>query len=164
MIPTRLCAFLEQRGIRYEVYPHRRSRTSAETARTAHVSAHQIAKSVILEDDAGPVMAVVPADRTVMLREAAHLLGRRAFRLSDEDRVAELFDDCARGAVPPVGMAWGLQTLVDDELADKAEDLYFECGDHERLLRVPAAGFRQMMQDASHGHFCKASAFVQRRR
>jgi len=156
-IPSRLSAYLEQRGTDYEICAHRHSRTSVESARAAHVLPHQVAKSVILEDDAGVVMAVVPADTQVMLREAAHLLGRSGLRLADEERVAELFSDCERGAIPPVGMAWGLPTLVDDELEENPE-VYLECGDHERLLRMPRQGFRQLMQDARHGHFCKALA------
>jgi Ala-tRNA(Pro) deacylase len=154
-IPSRLSAFLEQRGTDYEICAHRHSRSSAETARAAHVLPHQVAKSVILEDDAGVVMAVVPADKQVMLREAAQLLGRKSLRLADEERVASLFTDCERGAIPPVGMAWGLPTLVDDEL-DENPEVYLECGDHESLLRMPRQGFRELMQDARHGHFCKA--------
>jgi len=154
-IPTRLSAFLEQRGTPYEICVHRRSRSSAETARAANVSPHQIAKSVILEDEAGPVMAVLPADRSVLLRDAAQLFGRRNLHLADESRLTTLFEDCDPGAVPPVGMAWGVPTLVEDELDTNAE-LYLESGDHQHLLRMPAASFRALMLDARHGHFCHA--------
>ena len=104
-IPSRLSSYLDQRGARYETCVHKPSRTSAETARAAQVLPHQLAKSVILEDDAGCVMAVVPADKTVMLGHLSRLLGRKELRLSDETRIAILFEDCDRGAVPPVGMA-----------------------------------------------------------
>ena len=106
-IPSRLSNYLDQRGARYETCVHKPSRTSAETARVAQVLPHQLAKSVIVEDDEGCVMAVVPADKTVMLGHPCRLLGRKELRLSDETRIAILFEDCDRGAVPPVGMAWG---------------------------------------------------------
>jgi Ala-tRNA(Pro) deacylase len=153
-IPSHLSSYLEQRGARYDVCPHAHSRSSAETARSAHVPPGQLAKSVILEDDAGCVMAVLPADRTVMVGEFARMLGRNRLRLADEARVALLFEDCDRGAIPPVGMAWGVQTIVDEAL--EANDIvYLESGDHERLLRMSREQFHELMREQPHGHFCK---------
>jgi Ala-tRNA(Pro) deacylase len=154
-IPAHLSTYLAERGTRYDICLHGHSRTSAETARSAHVPPNQLAKPVILEDDGGCVMAVVPADKTVMVGEFARLLGRDRLRLADEARVAALFEDCERGAVPPIGMAWGIPTVVDDEL-ETEEVLYLEAGDHERLLRMSREQFQALMRDQPHGHFCKA--------
>jgi len=156
-IPSRLSSYLSQRGANYDIYPHDHSRTSAETARSAHVPAHQLAKSVLLEDDSGCVMAVVPADRTVMLGEISRILGRRNLRLSDETRISMLFADCDRGAVPPVGMAWGIETIVDEDLEGN-DYVYMEGGDHERLLRMSGDDFQLLMERQRHGHFCKGMA------
>ncbi|HXD06428.1 MAG TPA: YbaK/EbsC family protein [Burkholderiaceae bacterium] len=155
-IPTRLRNYLEQHGARYEVSAHDHSRSSAETARSAHVAPHQLAKSVILEDDTGAVMAVLPADKDVMVDEVGEMLGRTGLRLASEERIAKLFDDCERGAVPPVGMAWGMETIVDDELDDN-DVVYMEGGDHERLLMMSRAQFHELMGSARHGHFCRPS-------
>ena len=155
-IPSRLENYLDAQGARYEIVAHRRSRSSAETAHLAGVSPHQIAKSVLLEDDEGPMLAVLPADRFVMLGELGHQLGRKALHLADQDRIAALFADCAAGAVPPFGMAWGVPTIVDDEL-DANAVLYLESGDHERLLCMSNAQFRQVMHGAWHGHFGKTA-------
>jgi len=154
-IPSRLSSYLEQRGARYEVCTHELSHSSAETARAAQLPPHQIAKSVILEDGTGCVMAVLPADKAVVPRELAELLGRKSLHLADEERVARLLADCDRGAVPPVGMAWGIETVVDDELV-KNEVVYCEAGDHEHLLRLSRDQFERLMRDARRGHFCRA--------
>ena len=156
-IPTRLSSYLEQRGARYDICAHQHSRCSAETARTAHVPPHQLAKSVIVEDDAGCVMAVVPADRSVKLGQLSRLLDRKPLRLADEARIATLFADCDRGAVPALGMAWGIETVVDDEL-EASEVVYIEAGDHEHLLRLAHDQFHELMIDARHGRFCGESA------
>ena len=153
-IPSRLSSYLQQRGTRYEIHAHEHSHSSSETARAAQVLPHQLAKSVIVEDDSGFVMAVVPADKTVMLGHLSLLLGRKELRLSDESRIALLFDDCDRGAVPPVGMAWGIETIVDDEL-ETSDVVYMEGGDHERLLRMSHEQFHELMSAAQHGRFCK---------
>lgn len=153
-IPSRLALYLDQRGTRYEVCTHELSRTSAETARSARVPPHLLAKSVILEDDTGCLMAVLPADQSVMLGELSRMLGRHDLRLADETRIAELFGDCDRGAVPAVGMAWGLETIVENELEGN-DVVYMEGGDHERLLRMSRDQFHTLMSGERHGHFCK---------
>ena len=155
MISSRLSQYFDQRGVHYEVTEHRWSRSSAQTARLAHVPPQLVAKSVILEDDAGIVMAVIPADRYVMIGRLSGLLGRHALHLSDEDRIAEVFGDCDRGAVPPVGMAWGIETVVDDELEGR-EVVYLEGGDHRRLLSMPGGSFSELMRPAWHGRFSKS--------
>lgn len=155
MLSTRLSQYFAQLGVQYEVSEHRLSNCSAQTARVAHVPPRLVAKSVILEDDDGIVMAVIPADRYVMVGRLASLLGRRALHLADENRIAAVFGDCDRGAVPPVGMAWGIETVVDEELAGH-EVVYFEGGDHRRLLKMPAGQFAALMRAARHGRFSKS--------
>jgi Ala-tRNA(Pro) deacylase len=119
----------------------------------AHIPPHQLAKSVIVEDDAGWAMAVLPADRVVKLGRLSRVLDRKRLRLAEEDSVAALFADCDRGAVPTVGMAWGIETIVDDEL-EASEFVYMEGGDHEHLVRMSRDQFHELMRSARHGQFC----------
>jgi len=150
----RLSSYLEQRGANYKVCEHDNSHTSSQTARLAHIPEHQLAKSVILEDDAGVVMAVVPADSRVRIGELARLLGRHDLHLADERRIAQVFSDCEIGAVPALGMAWGVETVVDDDLQENPE-VYIEAGDHKLLLKMSDQQFSALMQGAKHGHFCR---------
>jgi Ala-tRNA(Pro) deacylase len=152
-IPLRLSSYLNQRGVHSEVCPRRQGRTSAQTARTANVAPHDLAMSVIVDDDAGCVMAVMPADRKVKLGELSRILGRRHLRLADEQRIAELFTDCERGAVPALGMAWNVETVVDDELETSAA-VYIEGADHGPLLRLSHDQFHALMATVRHGQFC----------
>ncbi|MGE5339547.1 MAG: aminoacyl-tRNA deacylase [Gemmatimonadota bacterium] len=153
-MPSRLAHFLDQHGARYEIRSHAHSRSSAETARTAHVEPHQLAKSVILEDELGCVMAVVPGDARVSVGAIARLLGRDSLHLSDEARISELFADCDLGAVPAIGMAWGMETVVDEEV-EANPDVYFEAGDHEMLLRMTSEEFRATTRDARRGRISR---------
>jgi Ala-tRNA(Pro) deacylase len=157
-MPSRLSNYLLRRGIRYEVMSHTHSHSSAETARIAHVPPHQLAKSVVLEDDdGGCVMAVVPADARVNVGLLGRMLGRDSLRLSDEERLCELFPDCDRGAVPAVGMAWGMDTIVDDALEQNVE-LFIEAGDHDMLIRISQQQFRELMRDVQHAGICRSTA------
>lgn len=152
-ISHRLTDYLDRHGAQYEIFEHEPSHTSTETARSAHIPAAQLAKAVLLEDDSGCMLAVVPADKSVLLGQLSEMLGRKSLHLCDEQRIASMFDDCVPGALPPVGMAWDVETIVDDEL-DGNDVVYLEGGDHEWLLRMSAEQFRELMGPALHGHFC----------
>jgi Ala-tRNA(Pro) deacylase len=156
-MPSRLSNYLQRRGIQYDVMSHAHSHSSAETARIAHVGLHQLAKSVVLEDDEGCVMAVVPADARVNIGTIARMLGRGELHLSDEERLCELFPDCDRGAIPAVGMAWGIDTVVDESLDDSAE-LYFEAGDHDMLIKMSRQQFDELMRENRRANFCRSIA------
>lgn len=151
-IPPRLAGYLDERSARYEVCEHAHTDTSAQTARCAHVPPRHLAKSVILEDERGCVMAVLPADQRVHIGALARLLGRHDLHLSDEERVKQLFHDCAPGAVPALGMAWGMETIVDQTL-EAVPEVYIEAGDHEQLIKLTREAFETLMRDARHAHF-----------
>jgi len=151
-ISPRLVSYLNEHLASYEVCDHARTDTSAQTARYAHVPPRHLAKSVILEDEQGCVMAVVPADQRVQIGEVARLLGRHDLHLSDEERVKMLFHDCAPGAVPAFGMAWGMETIVDQSLQSVPE-VYIEAGDHEQLIKLRGEDFNTLMRDARHAQF-----------
>lgn len=153
-IPSRLSSYLNKHDVRYDVTMHKLSRTSAETARTAHIQPHDLAKSVVLEHGDGYVMALIPADRTLMIGQLAQLLGRRDLHLADEAQIAMRFDGCDAGAVPSIGMAWGVETVVDEAL-EASDTVFLECGDHERLLRLSHDQFHRLMQAQRHGRLCK---------
>ncbi len=143
--------YMTQRGIHYEVMTHPHTATSMETAAAAHVPGDELAKAVILEDDDGYVMAVVPATHHVRLGKLRGQLGRN-LRLALERDFSTLFSDCEPGAVPPLGMAYGMPTLVDDSLTEQP-DVYFEAGDHEGLVHLNGIAFQGLLAAAQHGRF-----------
>lgn len=154
-IPERLANFLAAADVCYDVVAHRHSACSAASARAAGVPPHQLAKPVVLEDDAGRVVVLVPADRSVRLGRVAQLLRRAQLHLADEAELAAIFGGCEAGAVPGVGMAWGVETVVDDAF-ESCDPVYLECGDHERLLRLSHDQFGALMHRASHGAISRA--------
>ncbi|MEJ2344381.1 MAG: YbaK/EbsC family protein [Gammaproteobacteria bacterium] len=152
-IASSLHEFLSSHGISYEVLEHPRSLSAARAAAAAHVPGDRLAKSVLLEDDNGYVMAVVPATHRVDLGRL-HQDTHRYLGLAVESELTGLFGDCAPGAVPPVGAAYGIRTLVDDVLLEQP-DVYLEAGDHESLVHVSRAQFNSMMTGAERGRFSR---------
>lgn len=153
-MPITVSNYLKTHRTPYELIKHPRAPTSRANANEAHVPADHVAKAVILRDALGYLMAVVPADHWLKLKVLRDTLDR-ALILSDERDMANLFCDCARGAVPPLGPAYGLDTMVDDELLSLA-DVYFEAGDHELMVHTDGASFRELLRGVRHGHISHA--------
>jgi len=143
--------FLDSRNLSYEVLEHPHSSTSAETADLAFIWNDQLAKSVILEDEQGYVMAVLPASHRVDLAKLHELLHRR-LELASEQELGELFSDCEIGAVPPLGSAYGLPVVYDDHLRSLGA-VYFEGGDHEGLVYMGGSEFMSLLAGSPHGDF-----------
>jgi Ala-tRNA(Pro) deacylase len=150
-IPAKLQHYLAEHKAAWDVFEHARTASSAQTLRVTHLPAERLAKSVVLEDDNGYLMVVLPASGRVHLGQLSRQLDRR-LRLATEPEVARLFDDCDPGAVPAVGQAYGVQTMVEDELMGQPE-IYFEAGDHTELIHMSRQQFIRLMADARHGHF-----------
>ncbi len=143
--------YLEQHRIPYDVIPHARTVCSMETAAAAHVPGDDLAKSVILKDETGYVMAIVPSTHRLELGRLHRTL-HRPVGLATENEIAMLFRDCDFGAVPALGPAYGVMTLMDDSMMERLQ-VYFEAGDHEELIRVNGDQFAHLMSEAQHGRF-----------
>lgn len=152
-IARRVVSYLVEQDADFDVVSHPYSSTSLETAQVAHVSGDRLAKSVVLEDDHGYVLAVLPASCKVDLSEV-HRQTRRNLGLATEYELGALFEDCEPGAVPPFGNIYQLETLVDESLTEQS-DIYFEAGDHEQLIHVSAETFEALMAEAQHSDFSR---------
>jgi Ala-tRNA(Pro) deacylase len=72
--------------------------------------------------------------------------------LATRDEIESVFDDCAFGAVPPLGPAYGIESIWDDEL-EKEPDLYFELGDHTHLVHLSTRDYLALLGNDRHGSF-----------
>ena len=91
-------------------------------------------------------MVVVPSDYHVHMGKLHHLLGD-SVGLATEQELGTLFPDCEEGAIPPLGTAYRLTTLVDSSLLNLPE-IFFESGDHEHLIKVTGEQFSHLLGDA----------------
>ena len=112
-----------------------------------------IAKAVVIRDDEGYAVAVIPGD-TWLDMDALGMETGRAFELDDESDLKALFPDCVPGAVPPLGSAYQMETFLDEALGSLST-VYFESGDHAHLVRVNGETFSKLMRGVRHGHFAR---------
>ena len=152
-VATTLEGYLGRWGIEYDLVPHPYTNSSLETAEAAHISGDNLAKCVVAEDYRGYLMVVVPASHQVEFSMLDEALDRR-MELATEQELADIFNDCELGAIPPLGEAYGIDVAVDESLAD-CEDIYFEAGDHTELIHVRGDDFRDLMVGAERGHYSR---------
>ncbi len=150
-IAATLRKFLADKRIQYDVVEHPHAETTYGSARSAHVSADRVAKAVLLKADDGYLLAVLPASRKLDLPFLRSQV-ERDLALAQESELPALFPDCAPGAIPAVGPAYGLDTLVEKCLRAQPE-LYFEAGDHEELIHVGEPDFEVLLGDAEYRSF-----------
>ncbi len=152
-IARRLKWYLDVQGVDYELVHHAHATSSSGSARAAKLPGGKVAKSVVLEDERGYVLALVPASCRVLLDEIRQQLDRD-LQLASETELRELFSDCEVGAVPAVGAPYNVPTVIDDSLL-RLPDLYFEAGDHRELVHMSGPAFRDLFAGVQHGRFCK---------
>jgi Ala-tRNA(Pro) deacylase len=146
-IATRLKWVLDTHHICYELVRHAPSASSLESARAARVPGGKMAKGVLLADERGYLLAIVPASCRLDLPLLRRQLGR-PLGLASEAELAALFHDCEIGAVPPFGGAYGIPMLIDESLL-RLPDVYCEAGDHRDLVHLSGSAFRALLSQAA---------------
>jgi Ala-tRNA(Pro) deacylase len=147
--PT-LQRYLDQ-NVTYEVIQHEPTTSSTRVAEACHISGNRVAKGIVLRRDGGYLLAVLPASHRIHLQDLRMQLDDTV-ELATEDEIAQLFRDCARGAVPAIGECYGIEVIIDDSI-DTQPDVYMEGGDHATVIHMDRGQFARMNLNAQHGRF-----------
>ena len=150
-IAKTLQKYLTSKRVKYDVIAHEPTNSSMRTAEACHISGDRLAKAVLLRDEMGYVIAVLPASHHIRLADLRQQFGDDV-RLASEREIVELFQDCARGAIPALGECYGLDTVIDDSIEDQPE-IYIEGGDHATLVHMSQEQFAGLTSTALHGRF-----------
>ena len=152
-IAGRLEKYLRERKVKYKLVGHPHSEYSQDTAEKAHIPGDALAKGILVKDADEYLLVVLPADYHIELDSLKKLL-EQDVAMVDEVTLGVVFSDCEVGAVPPIGMAYGIKTIWDPKSSLGAlEQVYFEAGDHQNLVRVSGVQFHELMAQAERGEF-----------
>jgi Ala-tRNA(Pro) deacylase len=140
-----LITWLDDKRVDYEVHEHERSLTALATARAEGVDPKSFAKVVWVRTEEGSdALIVVDAEDHLDLRKAREVLKSKKVSLVDEDEIVALTPDCDPGAMPAVGILFGLPTYADDAIA-KAAEISFNAGSHAFAVRVDRAAWEKAL-------------------
>ena len=150
-IAMTLQQYLDDNHVAYDVTTHKKTGCSSMTARASHVSGDSLAKGVVLKWGGTHILAVLPASRHIELDKIRGIVDGPV-TLASEQEASQLFPDCEVGAVPALGVAYKLASVVDERLEDR-DDIYFEGGDHCSLVHISGEQFDRLMYGVPHGRF-----------
>jgi len=152
-ISKTLRKYLVAHEVKFKLITHSPTGSSMESAEQAHVSGDALAKGVLVKDDEGYLLVVVPSDYHVDLDLLQRFLNQPV-ELATEEEIGNLLPDCELGAVPPLGHAYGIKTIWDPKTTlGKEKKVYFEAGDHEELVHVGGEDFKALLVGVRHGYY-----------
>jgi len=147
--------YLGENGVSYDSIEHRPTSSSSESARASFIPDDNLAKGVVLRNKDGYLLIVLPSSKKTDLDKVGDLIDNPV-ALAPEKEVNALFPDCEDGAVPPIGAAYGMNTIIDDSLND-VDDVYFEAGDHRTLIHLSRPQFFKLTRKMPHASICSKS-------
>ena len=139
----RVREYLLTHGVAYDLHAHDRAVTAQRLAEAEHISGRRIAKPVILVADDHLVMAVIPGHLELDLEKAQRALGATTIRLAAEAEFADAFGDSEAGAEPPLGVLYGMRTVIDLRL--NQETITFRGGTHEESITMAFDDFERIV-------------------
>ena len=127
---------LTKQRVEYTVVPHLRTQSAMAEARAVGVTAHEVAKTVVVVTDEGYVRAVLAASDLLDLQKLRHAIDSVAKpRLATEAELGGAYPGFELGAVPPFGGPSGDRVIVDQGLACE-DEVVLEAGTHDRSVKL----------------------------
>jgi Ala-tRNA(Pro) deacylase len=140
-----LPSFLDEHGVNYRLSNHPETYTSQDLAQCEHVSGRSVIKPVLVRADGQFMLCALPATHKIDLGELREQLRAREVHLADESQLQMCFPDCELGAEPPIGIIWGLPTLMDESLTSDSM-VTFQAGTHNQAVTMTLAEYRRIAQ------------------
>jgi Ala-tRNA(Pro) deacylase len=137
--------YLDKEKVKYVSIIHSTAYTAQEVAASAHIPGKELAKTVIVQLDGQTAMAVLPANRKVVLQDLREATGADQVKLVPEEHFKQKFPDCEIGAMPPFGNLYGMEVFVAASLADN-EQIAFNAGSHTEVIKLAYKDFERLVR------------------
>jgi Ala-tRNA(Pro) deacylase len=141
----KLKEFLDQERIKYVSIVHSTAYTAQEVAASAHITGKELAKTVIVELDGKMAMAVLPANRKIVLQDLREVTGSQEVKFASEEQFKQRFSDCETGAMPPFGNLYGMDVYLAESLTDN-DQIAFNAGSHTEVIKLSYTDFERLAQ------------------
>jgi len=141
----KLKEFLDGEKIKYVSIVHSPAYTAQEVAASAHITGRELAKTVIVQLDGETAMAVLPANRKIVLQDLREATRADQVKFVPEDDFKKQFPDCETGAMPPFGNLYGMQVYVAASLTQNQE-IAFNAGSHTEVIKLAYRDFERLVR------------------
>jgi Ala-tRNA(Pro) deacylase len=136
--------FLDREKIKYVSIVHSTAYTAQEVAASAHITGKELAKTVIVELDGKMAMAVLPANRKIVLQDLREVTGSDEVKFALEEEFKARFPDCETGAMPPFGNLYGMDVFLAESLM-KHDEIAFNAGSHTEVMKMAYRDFDRLV-------------------
>lgn len=140
---SKVRTYLDGLHVKYVVIGHSPAYTALETARHAHISGQELAKTILVKIDGQMAIAVLPASCQIDFDRFRRSIGARSVELANEAELRDLFPDCELGAMPPFGNLYGMPVFVAERLTER-DEIAFNAGSHSVLFQMAYADFARL--------------------
>lgn len=143
MSSPRLEEFLHSNRVVFDTMTHPHAFTAQETAVSAHIDGHEMAKTVMVKLDGKLAMAVLPADEWLDVARLRDASGAHEVALASEADFKDRFPECEVGAMPPFGNLYGMDVYASVTL--DGDRIAFNSGNHRELMRMEWRDFVRLV-------------------
>jgi Ala-tRNA(Pro) deacylase len=133
----KLLTLLRSEAVDFTLTHHDPVTTSAEAAAVRGAELRSGAKAMLVKARSGLVLVVLAADRKVDWKLLAPLVGGKGARFATDEELRGA-TGLSKGAVPPLGVLFGLRTIYDRSLLE-VETVNFNAGTHTDSITMPRA-------------------------
>src|SRR5437763_1176808 len=141
----KLKEFLDREKIKYISIVHSTAYTAQEVAASAHITGKELAKTIIVELDGKMAMAILTANRKIVLQDLREVTGCDQVKFASEEEFKQKFPDCETGAMPPFGNLYGMDVYVAAGLAENNE-IAFNAGSHTEVIKMAYQDFERLVK------------------
>jgi Ala-tRNA(Pro) deacylase len=127
-VQAKLLALLRSEGVEFRLTHHDPVTTSAQAAAVRGAELRSGAKAMLVKTRTAFVLAVLAGDRKVDWKLLAPLVGDKGARFATDEELRQA-TGLSKGAVPPLGLLFGLRTIYDRSLLE-VEAVNFNAGSH----------------------------------
>ena len=145
MPAKKLKEYLDKEKIKYVSIMHSTAYTAQEVAASAHITGKELAKTIIVELDGEMAMAVLPANRKIVLQDLREVTGSDQVRFASEESFKALFPECETGAMPPFGNLYGMEVYIAETLTE-GQEIAFNAGTHTEVIKMKFADFERLVK------------------
>jgi Ala-tRNA(Pro) deacylase len=136
---------LDREKVKYVSIVHSTAYTAQEVAASAHITGKELAKTVIVELDGKMAMAVLPANRKIVLQDLREITGSDEVKFASEEEFKKKFSDCETGAMPPFGNLYGMDVYVAESLT-RNDEIAFNAGSHTEVIKMSYEDFERLVR------------------
>jgi len=136
---------LDKEKIKYITIVHSPAYTAQEVAASAHITGRELAKTVIVELDGKMAMAVLPANRKIVLQDLREVTGSEEVKFASEEEFQAKFPGCETGAMPPFGNLYGMDVYLAESLSAN-DEIVFNAGSHTEVIRMRFGDFERLVR------------------